>query len=93
MIGDCISRSEVLKYTHIVYDDDGVGHKVIYTEDVEEILKELNDYKESWSLFSDTLTELRDFNTYDNPDVYEVCNFLVKYKDMLETHIRKARIK
>lgn len=34
---DCISRSEALKHTHIEYDDDGVGHKVIYAEDIEEL--------------------------------------------------------
>jgi rubrerythrin len=34
---DCISREETLKYSHIEYDDDGVGHKVIYAEDIEEL--------------------------------------------------------
>ena len=34
---DCISRSEALKHTHIEYDDDGVGHKVVYAEDIEEL--------------------------------------------------------
>lgn len=34
---DCISRAEALKYSHIEYDDDGVGHKVIYAEDIEEL--------------------------------------------------------
>ena len=27
---DCISRADVLMHSHIVYDDDGVGHRVIY---------------------------------------------------------------
>ena len=34
---DCISRAEALKHTHIEYDDDGVGHKVIYAEDIEDL--------------------------------------------------------
>ena len=34
---DCISRSEALKHTHIEYDDDGVGHKVIYAEDIKDL--------------------------------------------------------
>lgn len=31
---DCISRQEALKCSHIEYDDDGVGHRVIYAEDI-----------------------------------------------------------
>jgi len=34
---DCISRAEVLMHSHIEYDDDGVGHRVIYAEDIEEL--------------------------------------------------------
>lgn len=34
---DCISRQEALKYSHIEYDDDGVGHRVIYAEDIEKL--------------------------------------------------------
>ena len=34
---DCISRQEALKYCHIEYDDDGVGHRVIYAEDIEKL--------------------------------------------------------
>jgi hypothetical protein len=34
---DCISRSEALKHTQIEYDDDGVGHKVIYADDIEDL--------------------------------------------------------
>ena len=34
---DCISRKEALKYSHIEYDDDGVGHRVIYAEDIEKL--------------------------------------------------------
>ena len=32
---DCISRAEALKHSHIEYDDDGEGHKVVYAEDIE----------------------------------------------------------
>lgn len=34
---DCISRSEVLMHSHIEYDDDGMGHRVIYIEDIEDL--------------------------------------------------------
>lgn len=34
---DCISRQETLKHSHIEYDDDGVGHRVIYAEDIEKL--------------------------------------------------------
>lgn len=34
---DCISRSEALKHTHIEYDDDGVGHKVVNAEDIKDL--------------------------------------------------------
>lgn len=34
---DCISREEALRHSHIEYDDDGEGRKVIYTEDIEEL--------------------------------------------------------
>lgn len=34
---DCISRQEALKHTHIEYDDDGIGHRVVYAEDIEEL--------------------------------------------------------
>ena len=34
---DCISRKEALKYSHIEYDDDGVGNRVIYAEDIEKL--------------------------------------------------------
>lgn len=34
---DCISKAELLKHTRIEYDDDGVGHKVVYVEDVERL--------------------------------------------------------
>jgi hypothetical protein len=32
---DCISREEAIKHTHIEYDDDGIGHRVVYAEDIE----------------------------------------------------------
>ena len=34
---DCISRTEALKHSHIEYDDDGIGHRVVYVEDIEEL--------------------------------------------------------
>lgn len=34
---DAISRAEALRHSHIEYDDDGEGHRVIYTEDIEEL--------------------------------------------------------
>ena len=34
---DCISRQEALNSSHIEYDDDGVGHRVIYAEDIEKL--------------------------------------------------------
>ena len=34
---DCISRTEALKHSHIEYDDDGVGHRVVYVEDIKEL--------------------------------------------------------
>lgn len=34
---NCISRTELLKHTHIEYDDDGVGHRVVYVEDIESL--------------------------------------------------------
>lgn len=34
---DCISRAEALKHSHIEYDDDGEGHRVIYAEDIKEL--------------------------------------------------------
>lgn len=34
---DCISREEALKHTHIEYNDDGIGHRVVYAEDIEEL--------------------------------------------------------
>ena len=32
---DCISRAEALRHSHIEYDDDGEGHRVVYVEDIE----------------------------------------------------------
>jgi hypothetical protein len=32
---DCISRAEALKHSHIEYDDDDIGHRVVYAEDIE----------------------------------------------------------
>ena len=34
---DCISRAEALKHSHIEYDDDGEGHKVVYVEDIDDL--------------------------------------------------------
>ena len=34
---DAISRAEVLMHSHIEYDDDGMGHRVIYIEDIEDL--------------------------------------------------------
>lgn len=34
---DCISRTETLKHSHIEYDDDGEGHRVVYCEDIEQM--------------------------------------------------------
>jgi hypothetical protein len=34
---DCISRTEALKHSHIEYDDDGEGHRVIYAEDIKDL--------------------------------------------------------
>lgn len=34
---DCISRAEALKHSHIEYDDDGEGHRVVYAEDIENL--------------------------------------------------------
>jgi len=34
---DCISRKEALKHSHIEYDDDGEGHRVVYFEDIENL--------------------------------------------------------
>lgn len=34
---DCISRAETLRHSHIEYDDDGEGHRVVYVEDIEEL--------------------------------------------------------
>ena len=34
---DCINREDAIKHSHIEYDDDGEGHRVIYTEDIEEL--------------------------------------------------------
>lgn len=31
---DCISRAEALKHSHIEYDDDGEGHRVVYVEEI-----------------------------------------------------------
>ena len=36
-MNDCISRAEALKHSHIEYDDDGDGHRVVYFEDIEEL--------------------------------------------------------
>ena len=35
--GDCISRAEALKHSHIEYDEDGEGHRVVYFEDIENL--------------------------------------------------------
>lgn len=34
---DYISRAEALKHSHIEYNDDGEGHRVIYAEDIEDL--------------------------------------------------------
>lgn len=34
---DAISRAEALRHSHIEYDDDGEGHRVVYVEDIEEL--------------------------------------------------------
>ena len=34
---DCISRAEALKHSHIEYDNDGDGHRVVYAEDIEDL--------------------------------------------------------
>ena len=34
---DCISRAEALRRSHIEYDDDGEGHRVVYVEGIEEL--------------------------------------------------------
>lgn len=34
---DCISRAEALKHSHIEYDEDGEGHRVVYFEDIEDL--------------------------------------------------------
>lgn len=34
---DAISRIETLKHSHIEYDDDGEGHRVVYCEDIEQM--------------------------------------------------------
>ena len=34
---DTISRTEALKHSHIEYDDDGEGHRLIYVEDIEDL--------------------------------------------------------
>lgn len=34
---DCISREEALKHSHIEYDDDGEGYRVVYFEDIENL--------------------------------------------------------
>ena len=34
---DCISRAEALKHSHIEYDDEGEGHRVVYVEDIEDL--------------------------------------------------------
>lgn len=34
---DAISRAEALKHSHIEYDDDGEGHRVIYAEDIKDL--------------------------------------------------------
>lgn len=34
---DYIDRAEVLMHSHIEYDDDGEGHRVIYVEDIKEL--------------------------------------------------------
>lgn len=34
---DCISRAEALRHSHIEYDDDGEGHRVVYVEDIKEL--------------------------------------------------------
>lgn len=31
---DCISRSELLRHQHIIYDDDGEGYKAVYVKDI-----------------------------------------------------------
>ena len=61
-------------------------------EQLAEWLKELKVYREAWSQFSETLTELKDCNTYDNPDVDEVCRFLVNYKNVLERQIKNEEV-
>lgn len=57
-----------------------------------EWLRELKDYREAWSQFGETLTELKNYNTYDNPDVDYVCRFLVNYKNVLERQIRNKEV-
>lgn len=37
MNDDCISRSEALKHSYIVYDDELVRHNVVSVEDIEEL--------------------------------------------------------
>jgi len=34
---DCISRAEALRHSHIEYDNDGEGHRVVYFEDIENL--------------------------------------------------------
>jgi hypothetical protein len=34
---DCISRAEAIKRSHIEYDDDGEGYRVVYVEEIEDL--------------------------------------------------------
>ena len=34
---DCVSRAEALRHSHIEYDDDGEGHRVVYVDDIKEL--------------------------------------------------------
>lgn len=34
---DAISREEALKHSHIEFDDDGEGHRVVYVEEIEDL--------------------------------------------------------
>lgn len=55
---DAINREEALKHTHIEYDDDGIGHRVVYAEDIEELPSVTPLIKEWLSSFNaDSATE------------------------------------
>lgn len=92
-LDECITYFEEQSKEHtklVPYDIDEKYNK--NCRQLAEWLRELKDYREAWSQFGETLTELKNYNTYDNPDVDDVCKFLVNYKNVLERQIKNKEV-